>query len=259
MPIRKKNVTNVGREREVNQSVNFVLNSKKKRFEEWGFKGAKDRYKVVFELQLKKKPIKYLLSNNIKNPEIMMLGPSSGEYILEFKKQLVKNKINPVIDCFSLKNELKTNIEQEVRLNIFGEGAFEKLNTKTNNTVLKKIQKSLINKYDLIIGAMSVGVHTKYPINALFTSALMLKKGGKAYIEIPVKDENYLKSMKSMQRHLLTRSQKELLYSKLQSTKVEEFFNRFVNSYNPKLKFKLKEIQSLYHEHYTFIEITRIQ
>ena len=258
MLIRKKNLKKFGKEREVNESVNYILSSKKKGFESWAYKGDRDRYKVVFELQLKKKPLKYLLDNNIKSPKIMMLGPSTGKYILEFKKRLLENKIKPIIDCFSLKNELNKDVEKEVRLNLFGKGAFEKLNTKANNPDLKEIQRNLIDKYNLIIAPMSVGVHTKYPINALFTSALMLRKGGKAYVEIPAIDRDHLEYMKS-QKQSRSKYDKQLFYSKLQATKVEKIFDRFVNSYNPKLKFKLEAVDTFYHEKYVFIEVTRIQ
>ena len=105
---------------------------------------------------------------------------------------------------------------------------------------------------------MSVGVHTKYPINALFTSALMLRKGGKAYVEIPAIDKDYLEYMK-MQKQSRSKYDKQLFYSKLQATKVEKIFDRFVNSYNPKLKFKLEAVDTFYHEKYVFIEVTRIQ
>jgi predicted nucleic acid-binding protein len=95
---------------------------------------------------------------------------------------------------------------------------------------------------------MGVGAHTKYTSNALFTSALMLQKGGKAYIQTNMWNYLVKNSYDAKKTKLLIKS----------------VFNRLVVSYNKileksnlnKRKYSFNFIES---NNLGFVEIERIK
>jgi hypothetical protein len=198
----------------------------------WPCNGQKERFKEIFFKNLKKKPFNFLIKLGKEKPNVMFLGAGKGDTILEFLKHTSKFKIKPIVDVFSLTKGLSKNVLTKVRKDYSTNIAFEELNIKNSK------YKFLENKYDLIVGAMSVGYHTKYPTNAIFTSALMLKKGGKAYVEIDDL-KSFLQLNKNEFWKFLKYStiNKEEIYSQKQILVLEKIFNRMVNVYNPKLEF----------------------
>jgi hypothetical protein len=258
MPIRKplNNLKSNIRKRELLKPNKEHLLLRK---EFWPCNGQNFRYKDIFYNNLKKKPLDFLKKLNKKNPEVMFLGPGSGNTIVEFNKDLKKNKINPVFDIFSLTKNLDPKVKKQklIRKDYSSNIGFEKLNTKNSKF------KFLKEKYDLIIGAMSVGFHTKYPVNSLFTSAMMLKKNGRAYIEIAdLRSVFDFKNEKQLMSFLkkLNISKKEI-YSQKQIFVLQKVFDRFVRSYSPNKVFKLNKINyedpKNYNENASFIEIIR--
>jgi len=153
----------------------------------WNYKGTKERFKEVYITELNNQPIKHLASLDIKNPNVMILGAGLGEDIPELKKELIKININPNIDVFSLTKTLPKDLikTMQVRNDFSNKIGFEEINPK--NPKLKKLIKDTKGQYDLVMAPMSVGVHTNYPATVLFNSAMLLKKNGKAYVQIAVK------------------------------------------------------------------------
>jgi len=191
----------------------------------------------------------------------MFLGAGKGQTILEFKNFLLKHKVNPTVDVFSLTKTLDSNIKSIVHKDFSKSIPFEHLNVKDS------AYKNLKNKYDLVIGAMSVGVHTKYPANSLFTSALMLQKGGRAYIEVVdfLKGYSGKSSIKGLKEHLEINKPRvrdyQVSYQK-QILVLENVFLRMVKAYDPKLKFSIKMLDNP-EKHFAFkvnfIEIRRVK
>ncbi len=161
----------------------------------WWYKGNTERFQAVYFNILQKKPINHLTSLNKKNPKIMILGAALGLDIIKLKEELLKNKVNPQIDVFSLtkiKNtifpkELKQNKKEVLRTieNDYSTGVYFE-NIALNKSLAEKIKF----KYDLVVAPSSVSVFTEHPEYNAFQSALLLNKGGKAYVEINV--EHYL-------------------------------------------------------------------
>jgi hypothetical protein len=135
----------------------------------WGHNGSKNRFKSIFFKNLERKPISFLQKLGKENPTVMFLGSGKGGTITEFLKYTSKLKINPVVDVFALTKNLSLEASSKIRQDYSSQVPFEQLNVKNSK------HKHFKEQYDLIIGAMNVGFHTKYPVNALFTSALMLK------------------------------------------------------------------------------------
>ena len=231
MPVLKK----FGKKRTAIKNCSIVKASSK---ESWPCNGQKERFKEIFFLNLYKKPLDFLQKLKKQNPNVMFLGSGRGGTISEFLKYTSKFKIKPLVDTFSLTKNLSKSVLSKVRKDYSANIGFEELNTKNSK------YKFLENKYDLIVGAMSVGYHTKYPANALFTSALMLKKGGKAYIEIDDLKQ-FLQLNKTQFIKFLKNSNlnKEEIYSQKQILFLEKVFNRMVNSYDPKLEFSFNFIK----------------
>ena len=227
--------------------------------ENWPCNGQKERYRHIFAA-LNGAHVRFLVRHGNPNPNVMVLGAGKGETILEFKNFLLRHKVNPTVDVFSLTKNLDPYIKKIVHKDFSENIPFEHLNVKDS------AYKNLKNKYDLVIGAMSVGVHTKYPVNSLFTSALMLQKGGRAYIEMV----DFLKgsgksSIKELKEYFKKKDisfiDDKILYQK-QFLVLENVFLRMVKVYNPKLKFSIKILDD-YEKHFAyrtnFIEIRRVE
>lgn len=271
----------VDREREPLHIVRRTL--KRPREIYWGFYGRKNRFYQIFEKSLKNNPILFLqerFANTKKNPQVMFLGPGKGEYILEFINALnykSPKKIDPLIDVFALKKGLSEEVQRKIRNDFSSEIAFEKLNTKTSNEVVINFQKKLINSYDLIMAPLSVGFHTQYPANALFTSAMMLKKGGKAFVQVEdfklyfekKNNKSFYEqcTIKNAKKYSIEKKVKRVLYIQKQIDNMEKIFKRFVDSYNKthetNFQFRLKRHEYFNKQHLdlstVYFEIEKIR
>ncbi len=257
MPVLKK----FGKKRETNLKVKEWLSIG---CEKWRCNGLKERYKQISEA-LGGIHVYFLVCRRKSHPIVMFLGAGVGETISEFKKHLLKHKIHPTVDVFSLTKDLSSEVNSKTRRDYSNNLPFEHLNMK--NSAFKNLE----NKYDLVIGAMSVGVHTKYPANSLFTSALMLQKGGRAYIEVVdfLKKNGGISTIKEHKK-LLERN-KSFSFSKYERYSLsymkqilvfKKVFLRMIEVYNPKLEFSIKMIDNNLN-HFTcqmnFIEVERIK
>ena len=191
----------------------------------WGHNGTRSRFRSIFLESLEKKPIHFLQKCGKEKPTVMFLGPGKGGTITEFLKFTSKLKINPVVDVFALTKHLPSEVNSIIRNDYSNNVPFEHLNVKSSK------YKFLDAKYDLIVSAMGVGAHTKYTANALFTSALMLQKGGKAYIQT------------NMWHYLL----KSVLDAEKKKLLIKNVFNRMAISYN-----KILEKSNLNRREYSF-------
>ncbi|MFA5745405.1 MAG: hypothetical protein WC932_00920 [archaeon] len=154
----------------------------------WIHDGSVRRYTEVFDGRLDHHPIEFLKRKNIKNPKVLFIGPAQGEYISEFKKDMNKWGINPVIEVIGIHKTVKPElIEKQIIFKDHSQGlVLEDIfdNSKKYNSVIKEIS----NNFDLVIASKSSGVHTLYPAYNVFISAIFLKPRGRTYIEIPSKE-----------------------------------------------------------------------
>jgi hypothetical protein len=270
----KKSKT-VGKKREPLKQVKQILDKKnvKETKKIWPLFGQKERYNYLFKKELSNRPLAFLKKRFVKKkPKIIFLGAGKGNYISLFKKELIKNKINPVIDVFSLTETLSQEAKKEVNKDYSRRIPFEHLNSKLSQSI-KLLQEEFKHKYDLIISPMGVGFHTMYPANALFTSAMMLKIGGRAFIEVDnlrtadVKHDlivdNFLSSLKESN---ISSELKSYIYTQKQIDNIVTIFMRFVNAYNAKagtnLRFSVNKQNYVDKSKFaittTFFEIERI-
>lgn len=261
----------VVRKRELNPYVSFFLKNRKEMWPSDSLRRVvNDRanYKQIFEDFLKKKPLSFLKKRSLntkKEQNVMFLGAGKGGYISSFKEFLTDSKIKASLDVFSLTQNLDPQIKKTVRNDYSSNLAFEELNRITTNNVVKRLQTEFLHRYDLIISSLGVAFHTNYPINAVFTSALMLKKGGVSYLQVNEKsalydmffNKNYniskdpiflakkkeiLQSLK--ERNITLEEYKKQIrsffYYQKQIDNAEQIFQRFVDAYNKKNKTNLK-------------------
>lgn len=254
MKIKTRLKKKFGRERETTEQVSKVLKNK---FESWGSFGNREKFYSLFITVLEYKPLTFLKErfvNSKTKPQIMFLGPGRGGYIPIFKSALKSKNIIPEIDVFALKKSISENVKKEIKTDFSSKIPFEKLNTKTSNKNVKKLQEAFLHKYDLIMAPLSVGFHTLYPANALFTTALMLKTGGKAYIQV---------SPQFSQQYLFTGSPSNKKNFEVLKN-MDVVFQRFVDSYNKQnnnnLKYTLNRItKTIDNKNIIYFEIERIK
>jgi hypothetical protein len=248
-PILKK----FGKLRKPSLSLEEYLVSKAK--ESWGYNGTKDRFKTIFFEHLQKKPFRFLIKLRKEKPNVMFLGAGKGEALYQFIKFSSKLKLNPIVDVFSFTKSLTKDVKSLVNKDYSSRTLFEHLNVK------KSKFKFLENRYDLVVGAMSVGEHTYYPANAIFTSSLMLLKNGKAYIEVEdLRDRFTVKEYDAYISYLkkFPKQHHDELYYQKQIDNLKIIFKRMVYSYNPKLEFSFKIIKNP-KTAINFVEIERIK
>jgi hypothetical protein len=216
----------------------------------WVNSGLEGRFKQVYVKQLKNKPLNFL-KNNFKNskPNIMILGAGFGGDIIKLNEYLTQNKIKSKIDVFSLhkmidlsKNIIREDYSQHI--------ALEELFFKNKQTFGK-----IINKYNLVVAPLSVGVHTKYPVYNALCSAVMLKKKGVLYYEVPIVNKQIIKKLNKHNKDVNVKT----IFSKLNNFEV--IFDRMVTSFNKiysvDIKFKLNLLESSANNHYVYYEIKR--
>ena len=244
----------IGRPREPTFRVKEILNNrlsdsnspgKKKAWHEYSV-GEKHRFTDIFTWNLGRKPLNHLFSINKKKPNILFLGPGKGEYIIPFKEELKFKGLEPEIDVFGLlKDTLSASVKPEIKNDFSMATPFESLDPEIKEH--KNFFLKTIGKYDLIIAPMSVAYQTKYPSFALYQSALMLNKGGKAYLEV---------------RSINSAKLADNKYGS-QLLQLEKVFNRLINNYNKNYnqnnKYSFKILGDLKTNPFgVFVEIERI-
>jgi hypothetical protein len=150
----------------------------------WGYLGTKSRFRDTYILGLNSKPLDFLISLDKPNPNIMILGPGVGMSILELHKFLAEYNITPNTDVFGLTKTISDKVKRAIRKDYSENMSFEEL--WTNPDKYSAILKEFLGRYDFIEAMYSVGYHTKYPEKTSFYTALMLAKGGEAYLTIDI-------------------------------------------------------------------------
>lgn len=197
-PVKKKQLTKrpFGKERELQKQVKEMVD--KKREDTWKRKGTIERYSEIFESRLNSDPIDFLIKKENKNPEILIGGAARGEYIVPLRKELIERGLHPEIDVFNI-SPTNGTANQIIRRDLSIGQALETISSKP------KEYSSQINKlkerFDLAIFASGAGMHTLYPAFNVFNAALMLKKGGRAYIEIPTQRFLEIQSIKNKETY----------------------------------------------------------
>ena len=145
--------------------------------------GAFHRFKQVYFNELKGLPLKFLIALKKRNPKVMVLGPGIGLDLIELKRYLERFEIDPEIDTFAITKALDVDAK---KLTVTNEFAFntplELIDPK--NPEHNAFVNHVTNRYDLVIAPLSVGFHTHYPAQNSFKSALMLTKGGEAFVQL---------------------------------------------------------------------------
>ena len=164
----------------------------------WKKYGQKERYFSLFMETLHGEPVQFLKKTSEKKPEVLFLGAGKGEYILNFKKDLISNKIEPIIDVLSIQNVLDPKVRSTIREDHSIGESLETIASKnrrlkekvTDQNLAKikanrKLTQKMMAKYSLVMAPYSVGFHTNYPASNIFNVCLMLKPKGRAYVQIP--------------------------------------------------------------------------
>ena len=201
----------------------------------WKQSGQQERFSEIFLNTLHGEPLKFLRKSTDKKPEVLFLGAGSGKYLPEFKTELLKNNIDPQIDVLSIQNSLDPKVKPIVREDhstgdsletivskgrkIKGEITDEKLSSFMAN---RKLTSSLVGKYSLVMGSYSVGFHTNYPASNVFNTCLMLKPGGRAYIQIPRFNYVFKQELFSLQNKKLLMSKRKHILEKAKKYKFEK-------------------------------------
>jgi len=150
--------------------------------EGWQKEGEEYRFSEIYKSLFRNEPIKHILSLKKKSPKIMILGAGIGEDTKVLKDELNKITIYPVFDVFSLTRTLSPEIKKNIVRNDFSSNVgLEQLDPRIKQH--KKIIDATKGKYDLVVAPLSVGEYTNHPATILLNSALLLSKGGKAYIQ----------------------------------------------------------------------------
>ena len=145
--------------------------------------GHPERYQDIYVKQLKNGVLDFILNDLQKHPDIMVLGPADGHDTVELKVQLEKYGIKPKLDVINFyKDTLNKQYLQNksIRTDFSQNKAFEKLNFIDDISLINEI----FEKYHLVIAPKSMGYYTSSESFTLYQSALLLQKGGRAYIEI---------------------------------------------------------------------------
>jgi hypothetical protein len=225
----------------------------------WRFKGGLGRFATIYP-ELQEKPLHHLLSIKNKNPEIMILGAGLGLDSYLFKKELLKKKINATMDVFSL-NKIKESKFPLMERLLFRKKILKSIrNDYSNNdyfeniSLYKDLPNKLIGKYDLVMASSSVGVFTNHREFNLFQSAILLKKGGKAFIEYGAVSAGWtFKNSVGFVDIDSSKIQKDLPL-------ITKTINKLVNIYNEQnntqLKFKISYLWDV--ERMCYFEIERI-
>ena len=209
------------RKRDLQIPVRYAV---EKNEERWLVVGNKHLFKEINNLFRNKlikniKDIKKSRDTNKHPIKLFFIGVGKGQDILGFKKYFQKQKIKNKIDVFNLK---------ETKL-INGVNKDYSMNDRVLPFEYYK-NKSLEKKYDFIVSGFGAGAYTNYPELILIKSALMLNRGGTAYIE----------------------------YSELtKKTTLEtlNIFKRFIRKEHPELSFEINNIKK--NNLLKFIEIKR--
>lgn len=187
----------------------------------WKQSGQQERFSEIFLNTLHGEPLKFLKKSVEKKPEVLFLGAGSGKYLPEFKTELLKNNIDPQIDVLSIQNSLDSRVKPIVREDHSTGDSLETIVSKGREIkgeitdqklasfmVNRKLTSSLVGKYSLVMGSYSVGFHTNYPASNVFNACLMLKPGGRAYIQIPRFNYVFRTELLSLRNKRLTLSEK---------------------------------------------------
>ncbi|HPC10210.1 MAG TPA: hypothetical protein PLN85_03965 [archaeon] len=250
----------IGHPREPIDGIKKIIDQKKANINEsWPSFGDSKRFYNIYIDALKGKPLIHLEKIKNKNPQIMVLGAGGGQDIILLKEYLEYKNIFPDIDVFSLTKSLDKNIIETntVKNDYSFDTPLESIDPE--NPKHKKIIDKLIGKYDLVMAPLSVGMYTKYPAVNIFRTALLLKKGGKAYIEI----EPFNNTMTTTKHITFITFRDTSKTKEYHLAHLEEIFNKMVNYYNKiekkNNKYILKYIRHEKEPNYClYIEIERI-
>jgi len=204
--------------------------------------GLELRFAEVYVLDLKRRPLNFLISLKKEQPQIMIVGPMWGYDILELKKELHRVGISPEVDILGLTKTIVPRVQKEVRTDFSQNVALETIGSNPNKYA--KLINAMKGKYDLVMAPASAGLHTLYPTHNCFFMALMLSQGGEAYV----------------QTYTILNSRKGFI--KVQD-RILKLFPKFVESYNKQngtnLRFNIEPIEPDTMNGGLYLRIKRIQ
>jgi len=148
----------------------------------WQTVGTENRFEQIYLRSTASRPIEFLRTLGKKQPKVMILGPGVGEDTVKLYRSLTAEHLDPKIDTFGLTNSLSRAARRIIVRDYSINMPLEMITPRVPEH--QRLISALIGKYDLIVGALSVGIHTRYPAYNVFASSLMLSPGGKAFIEV---------------------------------------------------------------------------
>jgi hypothetical protein len=126
--------------------------------------------------------VNLMKSNTTKNKKILVIGPGEGNDVKFLKDRIANCKI----DSFDLKNFIKKECNPLINKKMHSTNGIENYQNK-----------SLLGKYNGIMGAYSAGYWTKYPERNLFKVATMLAPGGVAVLNVKERPRKNATSIKN--------------------------------------------------------------
>lgn len=182
----------------------------------------KNRFNDVYVKILKRDPINHLVNLRNKKPKLLVLGPGNGQDIFLLHNELQKQNIKPQIDVLGIQKTVEpVLLEKGIVQKDYSMGlALEEIASNSKN----KLTKRLKGRYDMVVAASSVGLHTLHPAFNVFSVSAMLNKGGVAYIEVPSKKTIISKGNFGI-------PQKHLKRVNAQLDNMQKYVGKFLESY----------------------------
>ncbi|MFA5745811.1 MAG: hypothetical protein WCX82_00465 [archaeon] len=218
--------------RKPTSTVKDIVDFKQLERNAWQYNGNA-RYDV-YKVELAGKPVEHLVQLKKEKSQILILGPGLGKDILFLRKDLNEHKIKPIINVFGLtkitdSQSAYSYIDKDYSIGV----PFENLDPKIENH--REILEENIGKNDVIIALKSTSYHTNYLEFSLYQSAIMLSKGGKAYLEF-----NFLEIKRKIP--IKDKEKEEEYYNRLKIyfNSIDKSVNRMVNLFNKKYQKEFK-------------------
>ncbi len=221
--------------------------SEGKKTDSWAKNGTKDRYRIVFEYKLENHPLEFLERLKNKKPKVLFIGPGKGEYIKIFKEKLNEKGISPEISVIGIKKSINPDLLEEKVIN--RDYSIDKTmeDIFDNPNKYETLIKILRDNADLVIASKSSGFHTYYPAYNVFISALLLKPGGRTYIEIPTRElilGSESRKSKNQQPYGIFNKLKKIIYGE------EDYENQIQYRHKKRM---IREVENISEETRTYL------
>jgi len=182
----------------------------------WRLNGQERRFSQIYHKDLDYQPLNHIAKLGVDKPKIMILGPGKGRDILELNGSLAKIGLKPEIDVFGLKKTIDEDVAKIVKNDYSANIALESIDPE--NEEHKKLIDAMKGKYHLVMAPSSATYFTNHVAYNLFSAALMLSKGGMAFLEIDFANPKVAKNLNNVDVAFKKHVQ---IYNNIHGTKLE--------------------------------------